>query len=177
MTTPTIRPAAPADIPAIAAIYSHAVVHGTASWELEPPDETEIRRRFEATLAAGYPYLAAEVGATVRGYAYAGAYRPRPAYRATVENSIYVAPDAQGRGLGRALLAALIQECAARGFRQMVAVIGDPDRGSVGSRHLHERAGFRLVGVAQKVGWKQGRWLDQMLMQKELGKGGEAPPA
>jgi phosphinothricin acetyltransferase len=177
MTTIPIRPAIAADIPAIAAIYAHAVLHGTASWELEPPDITEMARRREAILAGGYPYLAAERDGMLLGYAYAGAYRPRPAYRATVENSIYLAPAAQGQGVGSALLAALIEACAARGFRQMIAVIGDGTGASLGSRRLHERAGFRLIGVAEKVGFKHGRWLDQMLMQKALGEGDATPPA
>jgi phosphinothricin acetyltransferase len=112
----------------------------------------------------------------VLGYAYASAYRPRPAYRATVENSIYIAPDAQGEGAGGALLDALMEACASRGFRQMIAVIGDGTGASIGSRRLHERAGFRLIGVAEKVGFKHGRWLDQMLMQKELGEGDRTPP-
>src|SRR5690606_13480570 len=112
----------------------------------------------------------------VLGYAYAGAYRPRPAYRATVENSIYIAPEAQGAGIGAALLGALIEACTQAGFRQMIAVIGDGTGASVGSRRLHERAGFRLIGVAEKVGYKHGRWLDQMLMQKELGGGDRSPP-
>jgi len=175
--TPFIRPATAADIPAITAIYRHAVLHGTASWELDPPDEAEMARRQEAILAGGYPYLAAESDGVLRGYAYAGAYRPRPAYRATVENSIYIAPDAQGRGIGAALLDTLIAACAERGFRQMIAVIGDPAGNSVGSRRLHERAGFRLVGIAEKVGFKHGRWLDQMLMQKALGEADATPPA
>jgi phosphinothricin acetyltransferase len=176
MTPPSIRPAATADIPAIAAIYTHAVLHGTASWELEPPGEAEMQRRYEAILAGGYPYLVAEREGAILGYAYAGAYRPRPAYRATVENSIYLAPTAQGLGIGSLLLDALMQACAARGFRQMIAVIGDGTGASIGSRRLHERAGFRLIGVAEKVGFKHGRWLDQMLMQKELGEGGRTPP-
>lgn len=175
-STLSIRPATPADIPAIARIYGHAVLHGTASWEIEPPDEAELLRRLEVVLAGGYPYLAAERDGLILGYAYAGAYRPRPAYRATVENSIYIAPEAQGSGVGSALLTALMEECTARGFRQMIAVIGDGTGASVGSRRLHERAGFRLIGVAEKVGFKHGRWLDQMLMQKELGQGDRAPP-
>ncbi|SDH70934.1 GNAT family N-acetyltransferase [Bosea robiniae] len=176
MTPPSIRPAATADIPAIAAIYTHAVLHGTASWELEPPGEAEMQRRYEAILAGGYPYLVAEREGAILGYAYAGAYRPRPAYRATVENSIYLAPTAQGLGIGSLLLDALMQACAARGFRQMIAVIGDGTGASIGSRRLHERAGFHLIGVAEKVGFKHGRWLDQMLMQKELGEGDRTPP-
>jgi len=176
MTTLAIRPALPADIPAITAIYAHAVTHGTASWELTPPEEAEMQRRFDAVLSGGYPYLVAERDGVLLGYAYAGAYRPRPAYRSTVENSIYIAPGAQGSGVGAALLAALIDACTTRGFRQMVAVIGDGTGASVGSRRLHERAGFRLIGVAEKVGYKHGRWLDQMLMQKELGEADTTPP-
>lgn len=175
--TVTIRPATTADIPAITAIYGHAVTHGTASWELDPPDEAEMAHRREAILAGGYPYLVAERDGALAGYAYAGAYRPRPAYSSTVENSIYVAPAAQGLGVGSALLDALMAACTERGFRQMVAVIGDGTGASVGSRRLHERAGFRLIGVAGKVGFKHGRWLDQMLMQKDLGEGDRSPPS
>jgi len=177
MTKPSIRSAAPADIPAIAGIYAHAVLYGTASWELEPPGQSELLRRYEAILTGGYPYLVAERDGRLLGYAYAGAYRPRPAYRTTVENSIYIAPNSQGSGIGSALLAALVDDCAARGFRQMIAVIGDGTGASIGSRRLHERAGFRLIGIAEKVGFKHGRWLDQMLMQKELGEGNSTPPA
>ena len=176
MTMLAIRPALPADILAITAIYAHAVTHGTASWELTPPDEAEMQRRLDAVLSGGYPYLIAERDSALLGYAYAGPYRPRPAYRSTVENSIYIAPGAQGSGVGAALLAALIDACTTRGFRQMVAVIGDGTGASVGSRRLHERAGFRLIGVAEKVGYKHGRWLDQMLMQKELGEADRMPP-
>ncbi|KUL95221.1 GCN5 family acetyltransferase [Bosea sp. WAO] len=171
-----IRDAVPGDLPAIAEIYAHAVLHGTASWEIEPPDLAELTRRFEAIVAGGYPYLVAERGGRVLGYAYASAYRPRPAYRATVENSIYVAPGAQGGGIGSALLGALVEACTARGFRQMIAVIGDGNGASIGSRRLHERAGFSLIGIARTVGYKHGRWLDQMLMQKELGAAEREPP-
>ena len=177
---PSIRPGLPADIPAIAAIYAHAVLHGTASWELEPPGEAEMQRRFEAVLAGGYPYLVAEREGGILGYAYAGAYRPRPAYRSTVENSIYIAPGAQGLGIGSLLLDALMQACTERGFRQMIAVIGDSaNRASIS---LHEEAGFDLVGTLRSVGWKHGRWLDTVLMQRPLGPGdgepgGSAPSA
>ena len=167
-----VRPSADADIPSIAAIYAHAVIHGVASFELEPPDEAEMARRRTALLAGGYPYLVAEVGGAVAGYAYAGPYRTRPAYRATVEDSIYVAPSRQGCGVGRALLGALIRACAAEGFRQMVAVIGDS--ASVGSRRLHAAHGFRLVGILEAVGYKHSRWLDSALMQRALG---DEPPA
>ena len=133
----SIRDAVPGDLPAIAAIYAHAVLHGTASWEIESPDLAELTRRFETIIAGGYPYLVAERSGRILGYAYAGAYRPRPAYRATVENSIYVAPDAQGSGIGSALLGALVETCTARGFRQMIAVIGDGNGASIGSQRLH----------------------------------------
>lgn len=171
-----IRPASSGDIPVVTAIYAHAVVNGTASWELEPPDEAEMQRRFETIRGSGYPYLVAEIGGRVIGYAYASTYRPRPAYRSTVENSIYVAPQAQGAGVGRALLAGLITACTELGFRQMIAVIGDGTGESIASRRLHERAGFRTVGIAEKVGFKHGRWLDQLLMQRELGEGSLSPP-
>lgn len=172
----SIRPAAAADIARIQPIYAHAVMHGTASFELEPPDEAEMARRFAAIAAAGYPCLVADESGALLGYAYAGAYRPRPAYRHTVEDSIYVAPGAQGRGVGRALLEALIADCTARGFRQMVAVIGDGTGASAPSRRLHEQAGFAPIGVARAVGFKHGRWLDQLLMQRALGAGDGTVP-
>jgi phosphinothricin acetyltransferase len=176
MSAPEIRPTAEADLPAITAIYQQAVREGTATFELEPPDLAEMTRRYRALVDGGYPYLVAMVDGRVAGYAYAGAYRPRPAYRFTVENSIYLDPSFHRRGVGSLLLERLISECEARGFRQMIAVIGDATGGSVGSRRLHERAGFRLIGVAEKIGFKHGRWLDQMLMQKELGEGDSTPP-
>ena len=169
-----VRPSIEADISAITAIYAHAVGHGTASFEVEPPDEAEMARRRQAVLAGGYPYLVAEIDGTLAGYAYAGAYRPRPAYRFTVEDSIYVAPDRQGSGVGRALLVALIEACEALGFRQMVAVIGDS--ASRGSIRLHESLGFRPVGVLEAIGFKHGRWLDTVLMQRPLGHGASTPP-
>lgn len=170
-----VRPAAEADLPVITAIYAHAVRHGTASFEIDPPDETEMSRRGAAVLAGGYPYVVAQVAGKVAGYAYAGAYRTRPAYRATVEDSIYIAPEAQGRGLGRALLTELVATCTERGFRQMIAVIGDS--GSLGSIRLHAGCGFRHVGTLSAVGYKHGRWLDTVLMQRELGAGPDAPPS
>ncbi|KAA2237115.1 GNAT family N-acetyltransferase [Salinarimonas soli] len=172
--TVLVRPSAASDLPAVAAIYAHAVRHGTASFEIEPPDEAEIARRREAILAGGYPYLAAEIEGAVAGYAYAGPYRTRPAYRFTVEDSIYVAPGRQGSGVGRALLAALVEACETLGFRQMVAVIGDS--GSRGSIRLHESLGFRPVGVLEAIGYKHGRWLDTVLMQRTLGHGTATPP-
>ncbi|WP_414474279.1 N-acetyltransferase family protein [Microvirga sp. M2] len=169
-----VRPSADADLPAIAAIYAHAVEHGTASFELDPPDEAEMARRREAVLQAGYPYLVAERDGEILGYAYAGAYRTRPAYRSTVEDSIYVAPFAQGQGVGRVLLERLIGECEARDFRLMVAVIGDED--SKGSIALHESLGFEPVGILKGIGYKHGRWLSTVLMQRPLGSGMAAAP-
>jgi phosphinothricin acetyltransferase len=169
-----VRPSAEADIPAIAAIYSHAVLHGTASFELDPPAEAEMARRRMAILEGGYPYLVAERGGEILGYAYAGAYRTRPAYRSTVEDSIYVAPSAQGQGIGRVLLTALIGECEALDFRLMVAVIGDEE--SKGSIALHRSLGFAPVGILKGIGYKHGRWLSTVLMQRPLGRGMTAPP-
>jgi L-amino acid N-acyltransferase YncA len=165
-----IRPAAAADLAEIAAIYADAVENGTASYELDPPDLAEMTRRFEALRAGEYPYLVAMSGGRVVAYAYAGAFRPRPAYRFVVEDSIYVAPDAKGRGIGRALLRRLIEECRQKGFRQMLAVIGDarPDSASV---RLHERMGFSHAGLIRGTGYKFGRWLDTGFMQLEMNGG------
>lgn len=170
----SIRPATPADIPVITRIYAHAVRHGTASFELEPPDEAEMTRRQRALTDGGYPYLVAEAEGGVAGYAYAGPYRARPAYRFSVENSVYVAPEAYRRGIGRVLLAALIAACEARGYRLMIAVIGDSAQ--TPSIALHRAAGFKLVGAFEGVGYKFDRWLDTVLMQRPLGKGSSAPP-
>jgi L-amino acid N-acyltransferase YncA len=170
----TIRPAPPADISDITAIYADAVNTGTASFELTAPDETEMGRRMAALLDGGYPYLAAEHGGVLAGYAYAGAYRPRPAYRFTVEDSIYIARSSQGKGVGRALLAALIAEAETRGFRQMIAVIGD--EASAGSIGLHRTMGFELVGTFRSVGWKFDEWRATVLMQRSLGAGDSEPP-
>ncbi len=169
-----IRPSRDSDLTAVTAIYRPAVLHGTASFELEPPDEAEMARRRRALLEGGYPYLVAERDGAVVGYAYAGAYRTRPAYRSTVEDSVYVAPAAQGTGVGRTLLAALVAECESRDFRLMVAVIGDA--ASQGSIALHAALGFRPVGVIEGVGHKHGRWLATVLMQRALGPGTSAPP-
>jgi phosphinothricin acetyltransferase len=172
--SPVIRPAALTDVPAIARIYAHAVETGTASFELTPPDEAEMARRMTSLLDGGFPYLVAEVDGTLAGYAYAGPYRARPAYRFTVEDSVYVAPDAQGRGIGAALLPALVEESAARRFRQMIAVIGDSEQ--TASIALHARAGFYYVGTFPHVGFKFGRWLDTVLMQRALGPGATTAP-
>ena len=174
MSNVSIRAATAADIPAIARIYAHAVRHGTASFELEPPDEAEMTRRQRALLDGDYPYLVAEADGAVMGYAYAGPYRTRPAYRYTVENSIYIAPEAQRRGIGRILLDRLIAESEARGYRLMIAIIGDSAQAP--SIELHRAAGFKMVGVFEAVGYKFDRWLDSVLMQRPLGKGSTAPP-
>jgi L-amino acid N-acyltransferase YncA len=174
MTIVAIRPANPADIPAITGIYAHAVRYGTASFELEPPDEPEMMRRYHALIDGGFPYVVAEHAGAVVGYAYAGLYRTRPAYRWTVEDSVYLAPAAQRRGIGRALLERLIAESEVRGFRQMLAVIGDSQQ--MASIELHRAVGFRMIGAFESVGFKFGRWLDSVLMQRALGQGdGTAP--
>ena len=174
MHRPFVRPATPADIAAITAIYCPAVLHGTASFEIDAPDEAEMRRRYDAIVAAGYPIIVAELDGRVAGYAYANAYRPRPAYRYSVEDSIYVATEAQRQGVGRALLAALIDATTAIGCRQMIAVIGDSDQpGSIG---LHTLFGFTHCGVIRAVGFKHGRWLDSVIMQRALGDGSNCSP-
>jgi len=174
MSTPLLRPAAAADMPAITAIYQHAVRHGTASFEIDPPDQAEMTRRFQALIDGGFPYVVAECDGAVRGYAYAGLYRTRVAYRHTLEDSVYVAPDFHGRRIGRALLARLLAEAATRGYRQMVAVIGDSQQHA--SIALHRGAGFRMVGTFEAVGFKFGRWLDTVLMQCPLGPGATTSP-
>ena len=174
MTDVMIRPASPADIPAITRIYAHAVLHGTATFELEPPDEAEMTRRMTALLDGHFPYLAAEIGGTLAGYAYAGLYRTRPAYRFTVEDSIYVDPKIHRRGIGRALLKRLIEDCEQRGFRQMIAVIGDSAQ--TASIEVHRALGFERVGNLENVGFKFGRWLDTVLMQRDLGPGATTGP-
>jgi len=175
MSEPTIRAANEADLPAITGIYDHAVRHGTATFELTPPDLAEMSRRFRALRDGGFPYLAAEQDGAVVGYAYAGPYRPRPAYRFTVENSIYLAPAVHRRGIGMHLLRRLIAECETRGYRQMIAVIGDSaNAGSIG---VHTRAGFQMIGTHPSVGLKFGRWLDTVMMQLPLGEGSTTIPA
>ena len=171
-----IRPAIAADIPDITEIYAEAVNFGTATFELVPPDLAEMTRRFQALTDGGFPYLTAVLEGRVAGYAYAGPYRPRPAYRFTVENSVYLAPAIHRRGIGRQLLERLIADCETRGFRQMIAVIGDSaNAASIG---VHSRCGFRMIGTHPNVGLKFGRWLDTVMMQRQLGEGaGTVPPA
>jgi len=170
----TIRPATAADIPAITEIYAFEVREKTASFELTAPDEAEMMRRFTAISDGGFPYLVAEADGRIAGYAYAGPYRPRPAYRYTVENSVYLDPAFYRRGIGSALLSELIAQCTAHGYRQMIAVIGDSaNAASIG---LHRRAGFAMIGTHPDVGFKFGRWLDSVQMQLALGEGGKTIP-
>lgn len=170
-----VRASRESDLPALHAIYAHHVLNGLASFELEPPDREAFARRREALLAEGLPYLVAEVEGRIAGFAYCGPYRPRPAYRHTVENSVYTAPGLERRGVGRALITALIEQAAAAGYRQMVAIIGDS--GNEASIALHEALGFRRVGTLESIGYKFGRWVDTVIMQRALGPGDGQPPA
>lgn len=169
-----VRDALPADMAAIRAIYAHHVLHGLASFEEAVPSLDEMLARRGSVLAQGLPYLAAEQYGAIVGYCYAGSYRPRPAYRHTVEDSVYVADGNAGRGIGRALLSALIARCEAGPWRQMLAVIGDS--GNAGSIGLHRALGFETVGTLRAVGFKFGRWVDSVLMQRALGTGDGTPP-
>ncbi|MBR0755147.1 N-acetyltransferase [Bradyrhizobium jicamae] len=174
MSNAEIRPATAADLPFITAIYEHAVRHGTATFELIPPDLAEMTRRFNTLMDGGFPYLVAILEGRVVGYAYAGPYRPRPAYRFTVENSVYLDPSAHRRGIGLMLMQRLIAECEERSFRQMIAVIGDSaNAGSIG---VHRRCGFQMIGTHPNVGLKFGRWLDTVMMQLALGDGAATVP-
>jgi phosphinothricin acetyltransferase len=166
---PAVRDCTRDDLPEVREIYALEVREGTASFELEPPTLVEMAARFAAIAAAGLPYLVVELDGRIAGYAYAGPYRPRPAYRYTVEDSVYVARFARQQGVGRALLEAVIERATAQGRRQMVAIIGDSAH--LASIELHSRAGFRLVGTLENVGWKFGRWLDTVIMQRPLGAG------
>jgi len=174
MRNATIRPAEPRDLPAITRIYADAVLYGTASFEIEPPTKAEMARRMQALAAGGYPYLVAESDGAVAGYAYAAAYRARPAYKWCVENSVYVAPEFHRRGIGKLMLLRLIEDSERLGFRQMIAVIGDSAQ--TASIALHASAGFTMVGTFRSVGFKHGRWLDTVLMQRALGEGDATPP-
>jgi len=169
-----LRDALEDDMPAVQAIYAHHVIHGTASFELEPPTLTQMCQRRTDVCGHGLPYLVAELEGEVVGYGYATLYRPRPAYRFTVEDSVYVREGMAGKGIGRALLAQIIERCTMGGRRQMVAVIGNSE--NTASIRLHEGLGFRTVGVFQSVGFKHGRWLDTVLMQRELGEGADGLP-
>lgn len=170
----TIRPADLADIPAITEIYRPYVEDGFETFELVPPDTREMTARYEKVIEANCPYLVAEKEDVVIGYAYAGPFHQRPAYRHTVENSVYLAQDMRRQGIGSALLQALIEACEARGFRQMIALITrlDPPK----SVSLHQKFGFRHVGIIENVGFKHGRWLDVTYMQRSLGAGATTDP-
>lgn len=169
-----VRPSSEADLSAIQAIYARQVLIGTGTFELEPPDLGEMARRRAGVLALGLPYLVAAQEGEVLGFAYAGPFRPRPAYRFTVEDSVYVDPPAQGRGVGKALLEGVIAHCQAMGLRRMVAAIGDG--GNQGSIALHRACGFAEGAVLPAMGWKFGRWLDVVMMHRPLGEGGAAAP-
>lgn len=169
------RPSTEADAPAIAAIYAHYVLNSTATFELDPPDVEEIGKRRRHVLDRGLPHLVVESDGAVLGYAYSSPYRPRKAYRFTVEDSIYIHPEYTRKGFGRLLLAALIEGCEPAGFRQMVAVIGGAD--NLASIRLHEHFGFRHAGVLRAIGFKLGRWADTVLMQRALGEGDRTIPS
>jgi L-amino acid N-acyltransferase YncA len=174
MSSLEIRPAIGADLAFVTEIYAEAVRHGTATFELVPPDLAEMTRRFQTLMDGGFPYFVAVLEGRVAGYAYAGEYRSRPAYRFTVENSIYLRSDIHRRGIGRQLLQRLIAECEARGYRQMIGVVGDSaNAGSIG---VHARCGFQMIGTHPNVGFKFGRWLDIVMMQRELGEGAGTVP-
>jgi phosphinothricin acetyltransferase len=175
MTSISIRPARLNDIETITAIYGHAVIHGTASFELEPPTEAQMIERMKSLLDGNFPYIVAESDDAVVGYAYAALYRTRPAYRFSVEDSVYVDPKAQRLGIGRILLDRLIVESEKRGFRQMIAVIGDSNQ--TPSIELHRASGFEMIGPIKNVGYKFGRWLDTVLMQRALGDGARTKPS
>ena len=169
-----VRPASPDDIPAIQAIYAHHVERGLGSFEEVAPPAEEMRLRLDEILRGGFPYLVAELAGRVAGYGYCTLYRTRSAYRYAVEDSVYVRQDVLGRGVGRKLLLELIRQCEAQGYRQMVAVIGDS--GNQGSIGLHASVGFLRVGTLRSVGFKHGRWVDSVFMQRPLGAGDGTPP-
>jgi L-amino acid N-acyltransferase YncA len=174
MSDAIIRAAGDGDIAAITRIYGHAVKNGTATFETEPPDEAEMARRQQALLANNYPYVVAERSGVVAGYAYASHFHTRPAYRWSIEDSVYVDPQFHGQGLGRLLITRLLADAEARGFRQMIAVIGDS--ANVASIALHVAAHFRLIGTLKSGGFKHGRWLDTVVMQRALGSADASPP-
>lgn len=170
----SVRNATIDDVPAIGAIYAHEVLHGLATFEESPPSNAELASRQDGIRALGLPYLAACLDGEVVGYSYATTYRPRPAYRNTIEDSVYVAKTMHGRGIGAALLAELVARCECGSWRQMIAVIGDS--ANAGSIALHRKLGFRHVGTLDAVGFKLGRWVDTVLMQRALGPGRDLLP-
>lgn len=172
---PNIRPSIDADIPAVTAIYRHHVLHGTGTFEVDPPGEQDMAAHRADVLARGLPYLVAEGdGGQILGFCYANWFKPRPAYRFSAEDSVYVADAARGQGVGRLLLQALSEQAQAAGVRKLLAVIGDS--GNAGSIGVHRAAGFTEIGVMRSVGWKFDRWLDIVLMEKTLGEGDTTPP-
>lgn len=175
MPHPEIRTVAEGDLDAVTAIYADAVLNGTSSYELEPPSLAEMKERCRSLVGRGFPYLVAVSEGEVLGYAYAGPFRPRPAYRFMVENSVYIAPAARGRGIGKVLMRAVIAEVERLGFRQVVAVIGD-GRSDSASVRMHAGLGFRESGRLEGSGFKHGRWLDTVFMQLELNGGRATPP-
>ncbi len=175
MNSVNIRDSTPDDMPAVHRIYAHHVLHGLASFEEEPPSLTEMEQRRKHALHRGLPYLVAEIDGDVVGYSYAAPYRARSAYRYTLEDSVYVADGLGGRGIGRALLSALIARCEAGNWRQIIAVIGDS--GNTASIRLHEVLGFRQMGILEAVGYKLGRWVDSVFMQRALGAGNHTHPS
>ena len=169
-----IRNSLPEDIPAITAIYKHHVLHGTGTFEIDPPSCDDMANRRADVIGKGLPYLVAAEGSQILGFAYCNWFKPRPAYRFSAEDSIYLAPEALGRGLGRSLLAELMQRAEAAGVRKLIAVIGDSaNQGSIG---VHQSVGFTHVGVLKSCGWKFDRWLDVVLMDKALGAGDSSAP-
>lgn len=173
-----IRAATEADVPAMTAIYAHHVLHGTGTFELTPPNEAEIASRLSAIRDRGLPWLVGERDGEVVGYVYAGPFRTRPAYDWIVEDSVYIRQDCGRQGIGGALVQEVIDRCTALGYRQMVSLIGDS--ANLGSIRLHRRLGFLRIGLFASVGWKHGRWLDVVMMQRALGPGdsvgAEGPP-
>lgn len=169
-----IRPRTDADMAAITEIYAHHVVNGASSWELSPPDCAEMAARARALEAAGFPYFVAEFDGEIAGYTYAGAYRPRPAYRFTVENTIYINENLRRGGIGTALMEKLIETCTESGFRQMIGIVGDSQ--NLQSIDFHKKLGFTQMGVVKNIGFKFGRWMDQVLLQRALGEGAQSDP-
>jgi phosphinothricin acetyltransferase len=170
-----IRPVRPTDLPEIQGIYTHHVLHGTGTFEEVPPSVEDIAERMEHVTDQGWPWLVAEDATGVLGYCYLTRFRPRAAYRFCAENAVYVRQDVRGQGVGKALVAALIEAATAAGFRQMIAVIGDSE--NVGSIGVHASLGFQRVGILRAVGWKFGRWLDTVYMERALGEGDATDPA
>lgn len=171
---PTLRPSRDDDVPSLAAIYAHHVLHGTGTFEIDPPSPADMAARRAEVLGRGLPWLVLEEDGQVLGYAYCNWFKPRPAYRYSAEDSIYLAAGHEGRGLGRQLLAELARQAQAAGVRKLIAVIGDS--GNAGSIGVHRSLGFEMVGTIRSCGWKFGRWLDIVLMEKALGEGDHSAP-